>query len=134
MVRCAGPAGMLCAGFVVNTCSSSGMPTPVSGYDAAMFAADILLTLRRLTMKTRDSLKIENLESELFIEDLGRVSGGGHCFTTMAVGEEDSSNSCTAPHGFFDHAGFKEQLKGLLEQNGIPRPDQTITTLALGEE
>jgi hypothetical protein len=61
------------------------------------------------TTRTNDMSKNKQLK-ELFIEDLGQVTGGKQPFTTLAIGEEDLAT--TLAIGEEDHA----------------------TTLALGEE
>lgn len=55
---------------------------------------------------------------ELFIEDLGKVTGGkGPIYTTLAIGEEDSTDPGPVP-----------TTKALGEEGPI------YTTMALGEE
>lgn len=97
-------------------------------------------------MKHDKSLKIESLDSELFIEELGRVTGGTLTATTMALGEEDSPGGMPAPSQPklpgpvtpFDPSAFQDQLNERLahvRQLVNPWTKQPFyTTQALGEE
>jgi len=96
-------------------------------------------------MKTDAKLKVENLESELFIADLGKVRGGESRMSTMAMGEEDSGASIpigcgpadgpyTGQRPYFDAARLIEEIMTSLPGRGLPLPDDSVTTLALGEE
>ena len=93
-------------------------------------------------MKTEAKLRIENLASELFIEDLGKVRGGQSEMTTMALGEEDSGiplgcGPADGPchgHGPFPYPLWIEEIMKFLPGTGGSTPGHPVTTLATGEE
>jgi len=82
-------------------------------------------------MKTDRKLKIENLETDLFIEELGKIQGGYTNMTSLA-GHEDP-DFCDTPSS--DYAGVADEiLRKVLARTGHFPPDE-VTTLALfGEE
>lgn len=95
-------------------------------------------------MKTDDKLKIENLESDLFIEDLGKIQGGQSTMTTMALGEEDSGlpfgggGPADGP-GFgykpYDYSRMIDEIMDSVYPRKQPGVDYgSVTTLAIGEE
>lgn len=92
-------------------------------------------------MTTTDGkLKIENLDSELFITDLGRIRGGSAGMTSLA-GQEDPGFCDTPAH---DHPGlpyadftkmFDQIIRKALEHTGrVPPYGDEVSTQALGEE
>lgn len=82
-------------------------------------------------MKTDRKLKIENLETDLFIEELGNVRGGYTNMTSLA-GQEDPNFSDTPSS---DYAGMVDEIiRKALGGTGQFPPGE-VTTLALfGEE
>ena len=88
-------------------------------------------------MKHDKSLKIENLENELFIEELGQVKGGNPSATSLA-GSETPDWDDTPQQPIYPGTGI-ESITDLLERyrhiTGSPyNPAQPVTTLAIGEE
>lgn len=87
-------------------------------------------------MKHDKCLKIENLDNELFIEELGQMHGGSQASTSLA-GAEEPGWSDTPPQPVFPSPGIN--IEELLERYGnipgLPSCYQgPVTSLALGEE
>jgi hypothetical protein len=82
-------------------------------------------------MKTDSKLKIENLETELFIEELGKVHGGLSAMTSLA-GQEDPG-FCDTPST--DYAGMADEIiRRTLGGTGYFPPGEATTLATFGEE
>lgn len=89
-------------------------------------------------MKHDKRLNIENLETELFIEELGQVYGGNTSSTSLAGSEEPGWDDTPSQPVFFTPSNINiEELLGRYRRSypGLPsNPEQPVTTYALGEE
>ena len=84
-------------------------------------------------MKTESKLKIENLETELFIEELGKVHGGLSAMTSLA-GQEDPG-FCDTPSPSPDYSGMADEIiRKTLAGTGYFPPGEATTLAAFGEE
>jgi hypothetical protein len=90
-------------------------------------------------MKTDRKLKIENLEVDLFIDELGKIHGGQTSMTSLA-GREDPG-FCDTPSWsgqrppLPDYAGMVDEIIGKTLGRTDPLPPGRATTLAtFGEE
>ncbi len=82
-------------------------------------------------MKTDRKLKIDNLETELFIEELGKIQGGYTNMTSLA-GHEDPDFSDTPSS---DYAGMVDEiLRKALDGTGHFPPGEATTLALFGEE
>ncbi len=82
-------------------------------------------------MNIDSKLKIENLETDLFIEDLGKIQGGYTNMTSLA-GHEDPNFSDTPSS---DYAGMVDEiLRKALGGTGHLPPGEATTLALFGEE
>ena len=90
-------------------------------------------------MKTDGKLKIENLETDLFIDELGKIQGGQATVTSLA-GQEDPGWSDTPSWSgqrppLSDYAGLVDEIiRESLGGTGQLPPGEATTLALFGEE
>lgn len=90
-------------------------------------------------MKTDSTLKIENIEVELFIDELGKIHGGQTGMTSLA-GQEDPGFSDTPSWSgqrppLPDYAGMVDEIiRTTLGRSGQLPPGKATTLATFGEE
>ncbi len=78
----------------------------------------------------KTTLNIENLESEMFIAELGAVRGGHSERMPFGCGPADGPCAPEAPNPY----AMLEEIMKDLPGGGVILPHRPVTSLALGEE